>query len=481
MPDEHASAAPQQGRDSEAGQFKAGDVIAGRYELLVGIDEGAMGSLWSARDRALDQPAVVKLVRSGLAGAERQALAAELINEARACAQLDHPAIVKTLDFGQTTGGEPYIVLEQLEGEDLRCTLQRRRRIPAVKAVRGLLPVIHGLAAAHDARIVHRDIKPENIFMAQCDGVIRPKLIDFGVAATEQISGEALRGSPAYLSPEAAQGALVDHRSDIWSLCVVLYEAVTGQPPFVGATLAKLIRAIIEEPPKPSTEHGAADDELWQIIAQGLAKRPAERWRSMRALGTALAGWLIAQGETADISGASLAEIWQSSASSRRPGAGPEEAPEPTAEGRSQPPPSLSPPAARSRRLTIAIALIAVVGVAAGLVLGRSLVRQRRGERAPQPAGASAGPTRALAGRAGAAAGAPASTGTTTPAATGSAGRTSAAAGTSATTSPPAASPRVSPPPPASSSPAARPPTPPPPPATAVPPPATPSLKPFEL
>ena len=300
-----------------------------KYELLSRLDEGGMGSVFVAHNRALDVRVAVKVVRADLLDDDEDdtLLADRLIQEARAAARLGHPAIVRTFDFGKTCTGDPYLVMELLDGEDLASTLATRGRLRPAKAVRLLLPVGHALAAAHDQGIVHRDLKPENIVLArEQDGRVQPKLIDFGVAKLQQVSARRLTaagravGTPGYMSPEAARGEDVDARADIWAFCVVLYEALTGGLPFVASDSQGMLRAILRDDPIPLSQVGVDDEPLWRIVERGLHRHPDARWPTMRALGRALAQWLLDQGVPDDICGGSLQVMWMqepSSASSR--------------------------------------------------------------------------------------------------------------------------------------------------------------------
>ncbi len=294
-----------------------GDVLADKYRLLTELGEGGMGAVWLAHYEALDMEVAIKVIRADIKEAGGQGVHDRLLREARAAAQLGHPAIVRITDFGETARGDPFIVMELLEGEDLASALERRGRIDAVRAVRILLPIAHAMAAAHDRGIVHRDIKPENIYFAQLeDGSVQPKLIDFGVAKVQQQTREritmagALLGSPGYMCPESARGDDADARSDIWSFCVVLYEMMSGRLPFQGKNYHALLRSIVEDEVQPVTDFNTADEVLWSILEKGLTKVPDDRWQSMRQLGAALARWLIVQDVTEDICGASVVTTW---------------------------------------------------------------------------------------------------------------------------------------------------------------------------
>ena len=295
--------------------YEPGYLIAGKYELEIQLGQGGMGVVWRARNVALDSPVAIKVVR---ATTDKARLAGRLMQEARAAAKLAHPAIVKVFDVGQTESGDPFIVMELLRGESLGKLLEAGGRLPAVQAVRSLLPVIDALWLAHTKGIVHRDVKPDNVFIVQHDGAIQPTLVDFGIvkmpgadAQSHLTNAGDVLGSPDYMSPEQARGQDdVNHLSDVWSVCVVLYETIAGHTPFKGSNYNALLRQIVEDTPPTLRELSAADDELSAIVMRGLSKQPEHRFASMGELGRALAGWLLRQGVTEDICGSTIETKW---------------------------------------------------------------------------------------------------------------------------------------------------------------------------
>ncbi|WP_437620457.1 protein kinase domain-containing protein [Sorangium sp. So ce1151] len=292
-----------------------GEVLAGKYQIVGRLGAGGMGTVWRARSLWLDVDVAIKVLHEE----QFDAHAAErLLREARATARLGHPAIVRVFDFGETDSGEPFLVMELLEGTSLSNWLDENGPMPAGQAVQMLLPVACALSTAHAQSIVHRDIKPANILVVP-DGAGGhvPKVVDFGIAKLANMPSPAITqrgmivGSPEYMSPEQADGQMaVGEQTDVWAFSVVLYELITGQRPFSGESLGAVISAIFNTEPVPTTELAAGDEELWAIIRRGLAKKPAERWPSMRALGRALASWAIERGITADAAGTSLEHQW---------------------------------------------------------------------------------------------------------------------------------------------------------------------------
>lgn len=302
-------AAPEQPRD----ELGIGSIIEGKYRLEGLLGEGGMGSVWWAHHLQLDLPVAIKLLR---AGGDRALLSERLKVEARAAAQLVHPAIVRVFDIDESERGDPFIVMELLRGESLADLLERGR-LSGESAVQLVLPIAEALALAHSRGIVHRDLKPPNVFLAEEAERLQPKLLDFGIVKLmhqDRSSGSLTEtgisvGSPDYMSPEQARGSNdVDYRADIWALSVVLYEAVTCETPFRGDNYNALMRAIVENEPLPLGEH--VDPRLAELILWGISKERDDRPRSVQELGRELARWLVGRGVTQDVCGASVEAKW---------------------------------------------------------------------------------------------------------------------------------------------------------------------------
>jgi eukaryotic-like serine/threonine-protein kinase len=336
-----------------------GTVIGDRYELERPLSAGGMGTLWVAQDRLLEIKVAIKLIRDDLVA---DAIGERLLLEARLAARVEHPAIVRVFGLDKTPSGAPFIVMELLEGEDLRELLDRAFRLTATEAVQLLLPIAGALVAAHDRKVLHRDLKPENVFIASVYGRSQPKVVDFGIAAPldrqrrRLTRAGAVVGSPDYLSPEQARGSEdVDERADVWGFCAMLYECVTGFPPFSQSALESLLKDVIEKPVRPLSEYGIDDQGLWPIVERGLTKDRDLRWPDMRSLGTALARWLLEHGVGEDVCGHSLRSDWLGPATPAPLGS-----PEPPQSERVVP----APISARPRRRVL-LAAVAVVLAAA--------------------------------------------------------------------------------------------------------------------
>jgi len=297
------------------GAYCSGDWIAGKYQLVRALCQGGMGSVWVGYNQALDVQVAIKLVRPDVRAA---VMTERFMAEARIAARLEHPAIIGVHDLGHTDLGDPYLVMELLNGRDLRTLLEAEEQLPPAWAVQLLLPIAEGLSLAHAKGIVHRDLKPENIFITENDGRIQPKILDFGIAkpavaptGRRITRAGAVVGSPDYMSPEQARGqADVDHRADVWAFCAVLYECVTGRAPFADSAYDDLLKDIVQKPIKSTLELGVDDPRLWAIIARGLSKDRNARYPNMRILGQRLALWLREQGVEEDACGHSLRSAW---------------------------------------------------------------------------------------------------------------------------------------------------------------------------
>jgi hypothetical protein len=299
---------PPRGAHYGSPDYTADTIVAGKYRLLYPLGEGGMGSVWAAHSSALNINVALKLIRLETASEEAPL---RMIQEAHATARLADPGIVRLFDMGSTERGDPFIAMELLTGSTLHTTLEAGP-LPAVRAVRLLLPIVRALETAHRAGVVHRDIKPDNIFFAVgARGDLQPKLVDFGVAKLLTNQNQlthvgAVVGSPQYMSPEQTRGEAIDHRTDLWSVCVVLYEALVGAPPFTASNTHALLHTISTKEFKWGTEPAAPDAKLAEIIRKGLANEREQRWQHARELMLALAEWLRSQGVTEDITGVAL-------------------------------------------------------------------------------------------------------------------------------------------------------------------------------
>jgi len=247
------------------------------YRILEKLGEGGMGVVYKAEDLKLGRPVALKFLSSSIVDDKTRQ---RFIHEARAASALEHPNICSIHEIDETPDGRMFIVMPCYEGESLQAKIERGP-LKLDEAVEIAIQVASGLAKAHEKGIVHRDIKPGNIFMTS-DGLA--KIVDFGLAklATQTKltrSGMTL-GTVTYMSPEQARGEEVDHRTDIWSLGVVLYEMVTGRVPFRGEHEPAVVYSIMNEEPEPVTGvRTGVPMELERIINKCVAKNPGERYQ----------------------------------------------------------------------------------------------------------------------------------------------------------------------------------------------------------
>lgn len=265
----------------------AGSLI-GQYRVLGKLGEGGMGIVFEAVHEAIERHVAIKVLHAEYA--KDPEFAKRFVNEARAVNRVDHPGLVQISDYGQLADGAAYIVMEYIKGETLRGRLQRTGgRLPTADAVKLSLQLADCLAAAHAEGIVHRDLKPENVMIIRSprrgEGE-RTKLLDFGIAKLFEDSREhiktrtnAVMGTPVYMSPEQCRGAgSVDDKSDVYSLGVMMYLMVAGQPPFSGEGLGEILgKHMYEDPPKLALLAKSTPAELAELIHRMLRKDKNQR------------------------------------------------------------------------------------------------------------------------------------------------------------------------------------------------------------
>jgi serine/threonine-protein kinase len=269
----------------------------GAYTLERRLGEGGMGMVYVGVHARTGREYAVKLLQPLASAAAAQAKA-RFEREARALCELRHANVVAIHDFDVAERGEPYIVMDLLDGEPLADRIARTRGLPWPDAVRVFSEIASALAALHDAGVVHRDVKPSNVLLARVPGgEERAVLVDFGIAkdlageSTTLTAPDTTLGTPAYMPPEQARGQRVDERADVYALGVVLYECAAGRPPFVGPTPTAVIAQTLVDPPPPLTSvaPGPLPEGIDAVIGKALAKDPNDRWRSVRELADAVA------------------------------------------------------------------------------------------------------------------------------------------------------------------------------------------------
>ncbi len=259
--------------------------LSDRYELGEILGFGGMSEVHLARDLRLHRDVAVKVLRADLA--RDPSFYLRFRREAQNAAALNHPAIVAVYDTGEAetpNGPLPYIVMEYVEGVTLRDIVHTEGPMPAQRAIETIADACQALNFSHQHGIIHRDVKPANIMISKAGAV---KVMDFGIARAIADSGNpmtqtsAVIGTAQYLSPEQARGETVDARSDVYSLGCVLYEILTGQPPFVGdSPVAVAYQHVREDPVPPSQRHAGISPELDAVVLKSLAKNPDNRYQT---------------------------------------------------------------------------------------------------------------------------------------------------------------------------------------------------------
>lgn len=265
-----------------------GYLLNGRYQLLERVGSGGMAMVYRARDLMLERYVAIKVLREDFT---RDATFEERFRaEARSAANLSHPNIVTIHDFG-IDNGRPFIVMEYVPGRDLKTLIKKRTRFNVEEAIPLIVQACAGIGYAHRAGLVHCDVKPHNLIVTS-DG--RLKVMDFGIArALATISPEersdVVWGSPQYFSPEQAAGGPPSPASDVYSLGVVMYEMLTGSPPFHANTPTEMARLHRDATPHPVSEYVPdIPPALEQIIMKVLSKEPSARYRTADQLGRVL-------------------------------------------------------------------------------------------------------------------------------------------------------------------------------------------------
>jgi serine/threonine-protein kinase len=274
--------------------FVSGDRIAGKYRILKTIGQGGMGTVYLAQHERLNRQVAVKVLHSELLETDEAVTRFE--REIQAMALVRHRHVAEALDADVLDDGSPFLVMEYLEGRDLRAELKLRRAIPYREAVAYVIQACEGVAAVHDVGIIHRDLKPHNLFVENLTGARCVKVLDFGVAKflsgidVSMTATDKSVGTPLYMSPEQlSRPKDVSPITDVWSLGVVLYELIAGVSPFAGEGPGAVVAAImLDEPALLSRVVPDVPVALSDVVVDALVKSPANRIGSVRELASKL-------------------------------------------------------------------------------------------------------------------------------------------------------------------------------------------------
>ena len=280
---------------ADMAQALVGTVLDGSYRIEGLLGEGGMGAVYSATHLRLDKRVAVKVMARELT-ANPEALA-RFRREALVTSGLGHPHIVQVFDFSTTPTGEPFLVMEFLDGEDLDHRLRRVGRLPAADVVRMVKQVASALMATHNKGIVHRDLKPANIYLLEVAGETAfVKVLDFGIskvrsASTKLTRTSSVMGTPNYMSPEQAKGNIedIDERTDQWALACIVWECLSGQGPFLGENVPSILFQIVHEPPSSLLPKVAGlHPQVEEVLLRGLAKNKNDRFAKVDDFAAAL-------------------------------------------------------------------------------------------------------------------------------------------------------------------------------------------------
>lgn len=364
-----------------------GRVLLGRYRVERCIGSGGMGSVYIARQTAVDRRVAVKVLRPELLSNDH--VRRRFQREAEIVAKLSHPNTIQLFDFGKTKEGHSVMVMELLEGASLSERLRDEGPLSLPETLKLGQEVASALGEAHLAGLVHRDMKPANIFLAQVGGRVHGKVLDFGIAriADEEMTqltvGGQIFGTPRYMAPEQAMSTKdVDGRADIYGLGLILYECLVGQPPFRADTSLQYLAAHTQQTPPKLREHlPNAPAELELLIDRCLKKDPADRPASADEVAEEL--MRISQETAVRARGQTVAEAQAAQATQVTQAAEPAAAGglEPETEGESTPSPDLAPKASRSKIGLIAGVSFGLLGLLAAA--GYAFTRLDRPENPP--------------------------------------------------------------------------------------------------
>lgn len=266
----------------------AGDIIASRYEFIEKLGEGGMGSVFKAHDKLLKRSVAVKILN---VSSVSQDDIVRFHREAKAASNIVHPNVIKVLDFGVTESGQPYMVMEFVNGKNLHDLIKTKGALPIQLSLELVEQICNGMIAVHRVGIVHRDLKAGNILVIEPDNASpEVKILDFGIAKAFKSSQEStltqtghILGSPRYMSPEQARGETLDERSDIYSLGCITFEMLTGEPLFTAPTaLETMALHTSAKPPKLADKRSYPfPEQVEELVAHAVAKKPDERFASM--------------------------------------------------------------------------------------------------------------------------------------------------------------------------------------------------------
>ncbi|MGO9707956.1 MAG: serine/threonine-protein kinase [Polyangiaceae bacterium] len=286
-----------EGQESLAGIPRPGEVLVGKYRVERVLGVGGMGAVVAATHLQLEEQVAIKFLHAETAmNAES---VARFLREGKAVIKIRSEHAVKVHDVGKLETGAPYLVMEHLDGDDLNTILERNGPLPMTDVVDFILQGCEAIAEAHTLGIIHRDLKPANLFLTRrADGSPCVKVLDFGISKASakgpdvaMTKTQAVMGSPRYMSPEQMRSTRgVDGRTDIWAIGIIMYELLSGAPPFNGESMTELCAQILQDIPAPLPRVlPQIPAQLDAVVQRCLAKDPDQRFNNLAELATALA------------------------------------------------------------------------------------------------------------------------------------------------------------------------------------------------
>jgi len=378
-----------------------GQILDGKYRIVRVLGVGGMGAVYEGENTRIHRRVAIKVLHAEVA--KKADIVQRFEREAQAAGRIGSEHIVEVLDLGNLPSGERYMVMEFLDGVSLTDRIKQQGHVPAEVLAPLLTQLLAGLGAAHEAGIVHRDLKPDNVFLVRRASGDFVKLLDFGVSKFSALGDDfsmtktgAVMGTPYYMSPEQARGQPIDPRSDLYSVGVVAYQALTGRVPFQAETFNELLFKIaLETPPALETVVPGMAPGFAAIVRRAMEREPAARFQSAAEFLQAVSSWLASRTGMGLPAVGPIAPTGTSPSGMMGIGAGSALGTTPSSLQQSQGPVVVPPAGASTSKAPVfaALAISVVLGVGVAVVLARSSAEPSVEPSDARPTAAAASPT----------------------------------------------------------------------------------------